>query len=94
VWETTSKIRDKLTPIRFVFIISVAFMYASTLTMYITFLGAYYNGGEITVDINKYGEAKTELYISTAMVIGSTISCLLMLRQGGDKNEYGEIDII
>lgn len=71
---------DKVNPCKVAFIISVAFMYASTIAMYITFLAAYYNGGEILVELNRYGEADTELYLITPMVIGSTISCLWAAR--------------
>jgi len=70
---------------KWAFILSVAFMYATMIAMYITFLAAYYNGGEILVVLDRYGEANTELYLITPMVIGTTISCLWAAR--GIKNE-------
>ena len=63
-----------------IFFMSVAFLYASTILCYGTFLGAYFNGKEIVVSIDSFGEADFELWLFPVLLVVSTISFLVELK--------------
>lgn len=50
-------------------VISIGFMVGTTITMYMTFLIAYFSKGKsVTVFINKYGEAQIEMALITILM--------------------------
>lgn len=61
--------QKKLSPKKILSLIGIIVLLANSVTLYITFLFAYFNNGKIMVHINNYGEANLELILIPVTII-------------------------
>jgi len=47
---------------QFIILVGLGILLSNTIVMYLTFLGAFFNGNEILVTINNYGEMWIEFF--------------------------------
>lgn len=65
---------------RFAKFTKMVLLYASTATMIITWIGAYFNDKQILVTINSAGEAQLELFMIGVMLLVLLISFIKDLK--------------
>jgi len=61
--------------------ISVLILWSLSVVLALTFFAAFFNGGEITVRINSYGEAVSEAIVIPVFIIMGTVTLARMLRK-------------
>ena len=64
----------------FVKVMGFGLSFGLSVVMYMTFIKAYLNGGDVVVSINDYGEAGFELILVTFIIIFSCVALILVFK--------------
>jgi len=62
-------------------VLSVAGLFGASLFLFIEFLVAYFNGYQVSLTINDYGEAHFELVMLIIVILCGLITLIRMLRR-------------